>query len=137
VLGDEYALQQVITHLVRNAIQFTVAGGRITVRTFRREGKAVAEIEDTGVGIPEQDLPLIFDPFYRADKARQFRMGEMGLGLTIAKRLVELHEARRGRKPAEQRQRIPSAAGDGDCARRPAHPGSQNGQCKFRFESKE
>jgi hypothetical protein len=64
------------------------------VRTFRREESAVVEVTDNGIGIGEMDLPFIFDPFYKADAARQLRIGEMGLGLAIVRRVVEAHGGR-------------------------------------------
>jgi two-component system phosphate regulon sensor histidine kinase PhoR len=89
VLADKDRVRQVITNLVHNAIKFTPPGGRITVTTRTLEGSAVVNIADTGVGIPKEDLPRVFERFYKGDKARA---GEgTGMGLAIAKHVVEAH----------------------------------------------
>jgi signal transduction histidine kinase len=84
-------IQQVLTNLVGNAIKFTPDGGRITLRTFRENGGAVTEVEDTGVGIPPEDHARIFGRFVQADSSLTRRYGGSGLGLAIVKQLVELH----------------------------------------------
>lgn len=92
VSGDPDRLQQVFVNLLDNAIKFNAPGGRVTVRA-RYSGSSVAvSIEDTGIGIPEQDLPRIFERFYRVDKARSRELGGTGLGLSIVKHLVDLHQ---------------------------------------------
>jgi signal transduction histidine kinase len=64
----------------------------ITIRVWRQDNEAVIDVKDTGSGIPEADMPHIFQPFYRVDKARSLDTGGSGLGLSIAKRIVELHQ---------------------------------------------
>jgi two-component system, OmpR family, phosphate regulon sensor histidine kinase PhoR len=86
---DEEGLAQLLDNLVDNAIKYTPAGGRITVR-WRANGPNVClEVEDTGIGIPAADLPRVFERFYRVDKARSREMGGTGLGLAIVKHLAQ------------------------------------------------
>ena len=87
--ADPDALRQVMDNLVDNAIKYTPNGGRITVRWTASGDMAVFEVADTGVGIPEADLPRIFERFYRVDKARSRAVGGTGLGLAIVKHLVQ------------------------------------------------
>jgi two-component system phosphate regulon sensor histidine kinase PhoR len=87
--ADEEALGQILDNLVDNAIKYTPSGGRITVR-WSAAAKAVrVEVEDTGIGIPERDLPRVFERFYRVDKARSRAVGGTGLGLAIVKHLSQ------------------------------------------------
>lgn len=89
VLADRNRVRQVITNLVHNAIKFTRPGGSITVTTKTLEGSIVVDIADTGIGILKEDLPHVFERFYKGDKARA---GEgTGMGLAIAKHVVEAH----------------------------------------------
>ncbi len=87
--ADEEAVHQILDNLVDNALKYTPAGGRIGVRWRLADGLVCLEVEDTGIGIPEQDLPRIFDRFYRVDKARSRELGGTGLGLSIVKHLVQ------------------------------------------------
>lgn len=91
LLADPARLREAITNLLLNAINYTLEGGQITVRILRQAESACIEVQDTGIGISPADLPHIFDHFYRADKARSTDTGGVGLGLTIAKRIVEMH----------------------------------------------
>jgi len=75
--------------LIDNALKYTPPGGRIGVRWQAEDGQVCLEVEDTGIGIPEQDLPRIFERFYRVDKARARALGGTGLGLAIVKHLVQ------------------------------------------------
>ena len=89
VWADEEALEQILDNLLDNAVKYTPQGGRVSVR-WRREGEQVClEVADTGIGIPEADLPRIFERFYRVDKARSREMGGTGLGLSIVKHLTQ------------------------------------------------
>ena len=91
MFADPGKLAQVCYNIVENASKYTPDGGSITV-TLRRMGRdAVLEIADTGVGIPEEDLPHVFDRFYRVDKARSRDTGGTGLGLSIVQQIVRLH----------------------------------------------
>jgi heavy metal sensor kinase len=104
VVGDASWLERLLLNLVDNAVKFTPEGGRVTVRLARGAGDAVLEVRDTGVGMPPEALPYIFDRFFRADPARSPMMaGEgAGLGLALVKWIVEQHggriavESRRG-----------------------------------------
>ncbi|WP_435107263.1 ATP-binding protein [Nocardiopsis synnemataformans] len=91
VVADRTRLVQVVGNLLGNALRHTPASGTVTVGARRSGGEAVIEVADTGVGIPAEDLPHVFDRFWRADKSRNRRTGGSGLGLAIVRNLVELH----------------------------------------------
>jgi two-component system phosphate regulon sensor histidine kinase PhoR len=86
---DEEALSQILDNLVDNALKYTPEGGRVWVRWRSEDGLVCLEVQDTGIGIPEHDLPRIFERFYRVDKARSRELGGTGLGLAIVKHLVQ------------------------------------------------
>ncbi len=90
--ADPDRLQNVLINLIHNAIKFTSAGGSIVVRTFLQDGQAGISVSDTGVGIPAEELPRIFERFYKADHSRSG--GGTGLGLSIAKHVVQAHGGR-------------------------------------------
>jgi two-component system phosphate regulon sensor histidine kinase PhoR len=92
VLADIDQIQLVLTNIVHNAIKFTSPGGRILVSAHQSEEEAIISVQDNGVGIPAEDLPRIFERFYKADRARSG--GGTGLGLAIAKHTVERHNGR-------------------------------------------
>src|SRR5262249_22448047 len=85
---DEEAVSEILDNLVDNAVKYTPADGRIWVRWGVEDHCVCLEVEDTGIGIPDRDLPRIFERFYRVDKARSREMGGTGLGLSIVKHLV-------------------------------------------------
>ncbi|MBY0229594.1 MAG: cell wall metabolism sensor histidine kinase WalK [Gemmataceae bacterium] len=87
--ADEEAVDQILENLLDNAVKYTPEGGSITVRLQREGGAAVVEVRDTGIGIPEADLPRVFERFYRVDKARSRELGGTGLGLSIVKHLAQ------------------------------------------------
>ena len=90
VSGSRLRLEQAILNLMANAIKFNRPGGEVRVRAEHRPyGQVAILIADTGVGIPSQDLPRIFERFYRVDKARSRQVGGTGLGLSIVKHVVE------------------------------------------------
>ena len=91
VNGDQTKLQQVVYNIIDNAIKYTPRGGEVHCALNRSGKKAVIRVTDTGVGIPAEDLPHIFDRFYRVDKARSRETGGTGLGLSIVKQFVLLH----------------------------------------------
>ncbi len=92
VLADAARLQQVLVNLLHNAIKFTPSGGQIRLSAAARPGQVVFSVQDTGVGIPVEDRPRIFERFFKADRARAG--GGTGLGLAIARHLVEAHGGR-------------------------------------------
>jgi len=93
VLGDIALMERVLRNLIENALRYTGRGGTVTISAAPQSAHAVVEVADTGVGIPEQELPRIFDRFYRVEKSRGLSEGSAGLGLAIAKRILELHES--------------------------------------------
>lgn len=91
IMGDKDRLEQVIVNLLSNALKYTPEGGSITVYVGKSSMEVYAKVVDTGDGIPAEDLPRIFERFYRVDKARAREQGGTGLGLSIAKEIVEAH----------------------------------------------
>ncbi|MEZ4517787.1 MAG: ATP-binding protein [Chloroflexota bacterium] len=87
-LADTDRMMQVLGNLVSNALRHTPAGGQVTLAAECLDGQVQLAVRDTGSGIAAEDLPYVFDRFYRADKARQAD-GATGLGLAIARSLVE------------------------------------------------
>jgi signal transduction histidine kinase len=81
----------VVVNLLDNAIKYTPSGGSINLEVHAREGKAVIEVADTGIGIPLGALPHIFERFFRVDKARSRDAGGAGLGLAIVKSICAAH----------------------------------------------
>ncbi|MBI2972411.1 MAG: HAMP domain-containing protein [Armatimonadetes bacterium] len=94
VPADADRLEQVLTNLVDNALKYTPPGGRVEVRAAAMNGEIAVEVSDTGRGIPPEDLPHVFERFYRADRSRTRGSGGTGLGLAIAKHIVEAHGGR-------------------------------------------
>lgn len=93
VLGDRSRIKQVIVNLLDNAIKYTPAKGRVLVRVDAVNGHAVLEVEDTGIGIPPDALPHVFERFYRVDKTRSAEAQSAGLGLAIVKSICAAHGA--------------------------------------------
>lgn len=91
VRGDRVKLKQLFLNILDNAVRYTPSGGTITATLGRRNGSAVASVTDTGIGIPPEHLPFIFDRFYRVDKARTASDGGTGLGLSIALSVAKMH----------------------------------------------
>jgi len=91
VLGDTAAIDQVFRIVMENAVKYTPRGGQVSIRFRNGQSTAHVDVRDSGIGIPENDLPHIFERFYRADDARSKETGGAGLGLAIALRIVELH----------------------------------------------
>ena len=92
VTGDPARLQQVLWNLLTNAIKFTPSGGTVSVRVQAAEGQVVATVEDTGPGIPPAFLPHVFERFKQAAGEVNRGKGGLGLGMAIARKVVELHE---------------------------------------------
>lgn len=91
VTADIARIQRVLYNLVQNALQYTPAGGRVSLTVRPAETGVQVEVTDSGEGIPPEDLPHVFDRFFRGDKSRSRATGGAGLGLAIAKRIVEAH----------------------------------------------
>lgn len=91
ICGDEDLLSQVFINLLNNAIKFTPESGNIVVSLSSNENGIKCKISDTGIGISPQDQPRIFERFYKADKSRDRSLGGNGLGLSIVKKIIDLH----------------------------------------------
>lgn len=91
VQGDEVRLRQLLLILLDNALKYTDPGGQVNVSLARVDGRARLVVQDTGIGIPPQDVQHIFDRFYRVDRAREHESGGTGLGLAIARWIVQAH----------------------------------------------
>ena len=94
VLGDRERLRQVVLNLTDNAIKYTPNGGVVTLSLEKNDGWVKVAVSDTGIGISEDDLPHVFDRFYRADKARSRELGGSGLGLSIVQWIAVAHHGR-------------------------------------------
>ena len=94
ILGHELRLEQVLVNLLDNAVKFNRPNGEVQVETRAIGGKASITITDTGIGIPSEDLPRVFERFYRVDKARSRELGGTGLGLAIVKHILNRHRGR-------------------------------------------
>ena len=91
VVADIGLIERVLTNLLDNALHYTPTGGCVQLRVMREPEGVCLSVEDTGLGIPEGDLPHIFERFYRVDKSRDRERGGVGLGLAIAHTIVDLH----------------------------------------------
>ena len=94
VTADAAGARQILLNILDNSVRYTPAGGQVTVRSSRAAEGVTVEIRDTGVGIPGEHLPRIFERFYRVDAARSRELGGTGLGLAIVRHLVEAHGGR-------------------------------------------
>jgi two-component system phosphate regulon sensor histidine kinase PhoR len=101
VTADKNRIQQVFTNLIDNAIKFNKDNGWIKVYGQEINGKIKICIEDSGAGIPQKDIPRIFERFYRVDKARSRELGGTGLGLSIVRHIIELHNGSVGVESTE------------------------------------
>ncbi|HVG04880.1 MAG TPA: hybrid sensor histidine kinase/response regulator, partial [Burkholderiaceae bacterium] len=91
VLGDETRLEQIVTNLATNALRYTPAGGHIEFGVTSEDNDAVLTVTDSGIGIPTEILPHVFDLFVQGDRGLERAHGGLGIGLTLVKRLTELH----------------------------------------------
>lgn len=91
LFANKDQMEQVLINLIDNAIKYTQAGGRVSVAIETTPEEVRVEVTDTGIGIMSQDLPRVFERFYRVDKARSRQSGGTGLGLAIVKNIVEMH----------------------------------------------
>jgi signal transduction histidine kinase len=93
-MGDERKVKQVLLNLLSNAVKFTPEGGRITVKAGRTDGAVEIAVSDTGIGIAPEDQAAIFEEFRQVGTDDARKLEGTGLGLTLAKKFVELHEGR-------------------------------------------
>ncbi|EAW45357.1 ATP-binding protein [Nodularia spumigena CS-584] len=91
VMGNEDQLYRLFSNLIVNAIQYTPAGGKVTIDLSRNDHYAVIQVQDTGIGIPHSEIPRIFDRFYRVHSDRSRKTGGSGLGLAIAQAIAYTH----------------------------------------------
>lgn len=89
IIADEAHIKQLWTNLISNAIKYTPPGGQVMVRLFSKGGAIVGITKDTGIGIAKEDLPHLFEEFFRTDQAKAFAQHGTGLGLSIARQIVE------------------------------------------------
>ena len=92
--GDSNSLEEVLQNLLDNALQYTLAGGKIDVSASCSDGRVIVTVADTGIGIPQAEQERIFERFYRVDAARSREAGGTGLGLSIARHIMEAHGGR-------------------------------------------
>jgi two-component system phosphate regulon sensor histidine kinase PhoR len=91
IAANRNRIKQMLINLIENAIKYNITGGNVLAKAYKTEGKIVISIKDTGIGIPAQHIPRIFERFYRVDKGRSRNMGGTGLGLSIVKHIVNLY----------------------------------------------
>lgn len=91
ISGDRVRLTRLFSNLIDNALKYTPPGGSITLSLASKEDKAIITLQDNGIGIPPEDLPFVFDRFYRIDKSRSRESGGTGLGLSICQQIVAAH----------------------------------------------
>ncbi|MFH1853911.1 MAG: HAMP domain-containing sensor histidine kinase [Candidatus Omnitrophota bacterium] len=94
IRGAREYIQEIIINLLANSIKYTPRNGKISINVNDKGNSILIEIKDTGIGIPEDELPKIFDEFYRASNAREIEKDGTGLGLSIAKQVVERHNGK-------------------------------------------
>ena len=92
--GNQVSIEEALSNLIQNAVKYTGAKGKITVKTYIRKSYFIIEVEDTGIGIPEDELHGIFKEFYRAKNARNQQKEGDGLGLAITKQIIENHKGK-------------------------------------------
>ncbi|MCL5292218.1 MAG: ATP-binding protein [Actinobacteria bacterium] len=92
--GDSGKIETAVSNLIDNSVKYTREGGKITIRVGKTDCYGTVEVTDDGIGIPPEDLPHVFERFYRSDKARSRSTGGAGIGLSIVKSVVEAHGGR-------------------------------------------
>ncbi len=92
--GDALRLEQALQNLIQNAVKYSPHGGRVQVRVEPRGKMAAVSVEDEGIGVPEEDMPRLFDRFYRARNAETWHISGMGVGLYVVREIVALHGGR-------------------------------------------
>jgi two-component system sensor histidine kinase CpxA len=115
VEGDPELLRRAMENVIRNAIRYSPPAAAVDITLARRNGDAVVDVRDRGPGVPEEALPRLFDAFYRVEKSRDSSTGGIGLGLSIARRAIELHKgairARNAQPGLEVEMELPVARG--------------------------
>lgn len=94
IKGDQNSLFQIFNNIIENAIKYNVENGQIEIKALKENHNLVIYIQDSGVGITDRDLPFIFERFYRADKSRNSKNQGTGIGLAVAKELMEAHQGK-------------------------------------------
>jgi signal transduction histidine kinase len=94
ILGEAESLETAVLNLVKNAIQYTSEGGLVEIELKKTDGNVILKIKDNGIGISKDDLPHVFEPFYKADKSRSQFKGGIGLGLSLVKKIIDRHNAK-------------------------------------------
>lgn len=94
VMADEQSLEQALANIIHNAIKYNRPGGKVIIRLWEKNSSLAIDIEDTGIGIPPEHLPHIFDQFYRVPLTGRGMTKGTGLGLSIAKKIIEAHDGR-------------------------------------------
>ena len=92
--ADIYRIKQVFINIISNAVSYTLQGGEVFIRIEETSKKVIVHIKDTGTGIEKEEIPRIFERFYRVNKARDRNSGGTGLGLAIVKHLMEAHKGK-------------------------------------------
>lgn len=92
ILGDEGQIHRLFNNLITNALNYTPVGGSVAIKAQEKGNVFMIEIKDTGIGISSEDLPYIFERFWRADPSRSYYQGGSGLGLAIAQTIAQNHD---------------------------------------------
>lgn len=93
IKADKNSLFQIFNNLIENAVKYNEENGLIKIKSKQKNDKIIISIADTGIGISDEDLPYIFERFYRADKSRSTKNGGTGIGLAVTKELIDAHQA--------------------------------------------
>ena len=94
VSGDRVMIAEALAHLLENGVKYNRPGGTVTIRAAQEDGGTILEIEDTGIGIPAVELERVFEMFYQVEEHMTRAQGGLGMGLSIARRAIELHGGR-------------------------------------------
>ena len=92
LVGNDALLYRAIYNVIENSIKYNHTGGQVSVQSNVEKGQIIITISDSGRGIPAEDQKQVFEPFFRVDKSRSCQMGGCGLGLALAKAIIELHD---------------------------------------------
>ena len=94
IVADEDRIEQVLINLVDNAIRYSPGGSKVIIKARPSEDGVIVSVKDSGPGIPQEELPFIWERFYKVDKSRERKKSGTGLGLAIVKKIIELHSGR-------------------------------------------